>query len=937
MLLLLLSSLFFSRCDYIETGVTKLKNDLSISQSAHNASSFLPVVVNVRVSFPDDEPMADAVVIGINHEYCFRESGRTNSSGWVTLKAIPGNWSFFSYPGRSIQIGLGYFPCVLNQQLTLPIEEITLKPDREVTITLTSTLSGLTDFDGTDIWVTETNVGFFGEVGLAGTTKNNNFTLLTNGCLTARLSLNRKAQLSDPGVIFVSDPTPLEGSIKVNLTSINTAKLTLEFRDKDNNLASGAHVQFHVMERSWQWSPYIVDYSSGNLTFFTSLSNLWVFCGTDIFQDSVRYRMLFNSKHLIPTSGDEMLLRFGGPLSSKVLVTPRSADGFGAATQVMLYTTDAYNNTAMEVWRVPGDRIKPHLVINTTSGKQRETDMDLAFASKILEEFEPSENPQYRITYDFGPYGNKTFEGGLYDVEPLRMIIYETDRLIPQSPAIDDNLRLAQVNYYERLFQSMEELMGVPTDYKIGVISNIMHAGFEDEILHGFKLELPLEIGFPPTWPLGDGFIGHEMGHGRIHKPPANYGLWGESYATLLGYKARTHLFGDNRLFDFLMGSHDLFLRHQHGDPVQNSSDQIETMEFIIYYIHIHYGWNMHRSMILEWENAFVPLRNVLSISSYSEIEQMATIYSFLVGENLAWLYELGGFDVTKERVETGIGLILQDQAQPIVDELKVGETNAVTYTASVPIMLRRVPSGISRISLAVTFNDTFAKVLNVHRRDLTANEDWNLTAISEPSGHLAITLEGSMNITRPGSIAQIDFELFPSDNSELLIEVLSTSTNSGLDTLAQNGRITTNQLSVVRPQQLPFVAESDSRTHYLTMTSNSTIRDFHFDQRHRQISFNVSAPMGTVGFCNITIPIALLNFSSEEWVVLVDGELIVPLVTQNASHTVLCFNYVHSTHHVVIVPEFYPFSILPLFMLVTALTVTVYKRRKARSARAHL
>src|SRR4030042_4240069 len=197
----------------------------------------------------------------------------------------------------------------------------------------------------------------------------------------------------------------------------------------------------------------------------------------------------------------------------------------------MLYTTDASKNVVWEVWKIPGDRVKPHLVITTAGGKQRETDMELAFSSKVLEEFEPSENPRYMITYDFGPYGTKTFEGGLYDSESLDMIIGETDRLIPQSPAIDYTLRSAQVNYYEELFQSMEDLMGVPTDYKIGVISNIMHAGFENEVLHGFKLELPLEIAYPPTWPLGDGFIAHEMGHGRIHKPPTRFGLWGESYA----------------------------------------------------------------------------------------------------------------------------------------------------------------------------------------------------------------------------------------------------------------------------------------------------------------------------------------------------------------------------------------------------------------------
>jgi hypothetical protein len=646
--------------------------------------------------------------------------------------------------------------------------------------------------------------------------------------------------------------------------------------------------------------------------------------------------MLFNSKHLKPNSGEKILLRFGGPLSSRVLITPRAAEGFKPATQVMLYTTDASNNVVMEVWKIPGDRVKPHLVINATGGKQRETDMDIAFASKILEEFDPSENPQYRITYDFGPYGNRTFEGGLYDSESLKMIIDETDRLIPQSPAIDYTLRSAQVNYYENLFQSMEELMGVPTDYKIGVISNIMHAGFEDEVLHGFKLELPLEIGYPPTWPLGDGFIAHEMGHGRIHKLPANFWMFSsdpycriyEAYATLLGYKGRAKLFGSELLFDFLMGGHDLFLRHQHGEAVQSDGDYIEIVEFIIYYIHKNYGWEPHRSMILEWENAFVPIRNVLSLNGFSEIEQMATIYSYLVGENLAWLFKLGSFDVTEDKVNAGLDLILQDQQQSGNDELKIGETTAVTYTVSVPVMLKRVPLGVSKINLTLAFDNRSARILNVLKRDLTINQEWNLTTISESLGRLTIILEGPTNITRPGSIAQLNFELIPTNKSELQIVVLSASTDSGLNVLAENGRVTTSQFSVVRPKGLPFEVICDGNTYYVTISSNSTITNFDFAQTNRTISFDVTAPIGTVGFCNVTIPKELLNAPAEEWTVLVDSEPVDPLVTWNATHTFLYFTYVHSTHQIMIVPELPLFFILPLFMIATLLAAIVYRKK---------
>ena len=888
----------------IDAGQTTGNGQLAqnVPRLYQDESSFLPIVVNVRVLFPDDQPMTDVTVVTINHEYYFRHSERTNSTGWVTFRAIPGNWSFFAFPGRSIQKGVAYFPFTLNRNLGYS-DDIILKPDTEVKVELTSSVEGLIDFDSTEIWVTEASVGFFAEVGMAGVTSQNKLTLFTNGNLTARLSLNKMALPTSLGITFVSDPTFLEGLIEISLASSNTAKLTMEFRDTYNNLASGAHVQFHVMERSWQWSPFIRDYSFGKLTFVTSLSNLTIIAGTDIIRDSTRYRMLFNNKHLKPNAREEILLRFGGPLISRVLTTPKAAEGFKPATQVMLYTTDASGNAVTEVWKIPGDRLKPHLVINTTSGKRKETDMELAFASKILEEFDPSENPQYGITYDFGPYGTRTFEGGLYDSESLKMIIEETDRLIAQSPAIDYGSRFNQVEYYEKLFQSMEELMGVPTDYKIGVISNIMHAGFEDEILHGFKLELPLEIHYPPTWPLGDDFIAHEMGHGRTLKPPANYGLWGESYATLLGYKARARLFEDERLFDFLMGSHDLFLRYQHGDPVLTWYDQIETMQFITYYIDKNYGWDPHRSMILEWENAFVPIRNLLSLNGFSEIEQMATIYSYLVQKNLGWLFNLAGFDVEQDKVDAGLNLIQQSQHQSGKVELKVGETNAVTYTTSVPIMIKRAPQGVSRINLTLTFDNRSARVLNVLKRDLTSSQEWTLTSTSGSSGRLTIVLTGTTNITRPGSIAQLNFELIPSNRSELLISPLNVSINSGQNALAENGRIIMRQLSVVRPKELPFEVIYNDKPYFVTMSSNSTIRNFSFQKTNRILSFNATAPIGTIGFCNITIPKLLLSAVPQEaWIVWVDGVAISRTLTQNTTHASIYFMYTHSVRRIEIV-----------------------------------
>ncbi|MBT0160806.1 PKD domain-containing protein [Candidatus Bathyarchaeota archaeon A05DMB-2] len=87
-----------------------------------------------------------------------------------------------------------------------------------------------------------------------------------------------------------------------------------------------------------------------------------------------------------------------------------------------------------------------------------------------------------------------------------------------------------------------------------------------------------------------------------------------------------------------------------------------------------------------------------------------------------------------------------------------------------------------------------------------------------------------------------------------------------------------------------------------VTVVSNSTIDDFNFSQPLKQISFNVAGPDGTIGFCNVIIPKALLY--GEPWTVLIDGAPVLPTIflTENATHSFLYLTYTHSTHRIQII-----------------------------------
>jgi len=98
-------------------------------------------------------------------------------------------------------------------------------------------------------------------------------------------------------------------------------------------------------------------------------------------------------------------------------------------------------------------------------------------------------------------------------------------------------------------------------------------------------------------------------------------------------------------------------------------------------------------------------------------------------------------------------------------------------------------------------------------------------------------------------------------------------------------------------------------------------------DLNTRTIKFNVTGETGTVGFCRICIPTALLNAT---YTVLLNGTEIpfTLLPCSNNTHSYLYFNYTHSTEEVIIIPEFPTFIALPLFFMIATLAALLKKRK---------
>jgi parallel beta-helix repeat protein len=118
------------------------------------------------------------------------------------------------------------------------------------------------------------------------------------------------------------------------------------------------------------------------------------------------------------------------------------------------------------------------------------------------------------------------------------------------------------------------------------------------------------------------------------------------------------------------------------------------------------------------------------------------------------------------------------------------------------------------------------------------------------------------------------------------------------------------------------FNASSDQ---HVTTISNSSISNFQFNGT--AIIFNVTGVEGTIGFCRICIPTALLN---TPYRVLLNGTEIpcTLLPCSNETYSYLYFNYTHSTQEVIIIPEFQSF-LIPMLLMIATLPAGIAYRRK--------
>jgi parallel beta-helix repeat protein len=149
-----------------------------------------------------------------------------------------------------------------------------------------------------------------------------------------------------------------------------------------------------------------------------------------------------------------------------------------------------------------------------------------------------------------------------------------------------------------------------------------------------------------------------------------------------------------------------------------------------------------------------------------------------------------------------------------------------------------------------------------------------------------------------------------------------------------------------------PYVIDANNTDHYPLMgpitsfgagtwngtscnvdiVSNSTVSNLQVDVADRTVSFNLTGPASTYGFCRLTIPnVIVQDLWHGNFTVLIDNEQWPFTNWTDASYTYVYINYTHSEHEVVIIQEFPSTVAVWLFIALSTIAVVLANRRTPR------
>ena len=231
----------------------------------------------------------------------------------------------------------------------------------------------------------------------------------------------------------------------------------------------------------------------------------------------------------------------------------------------------------------------------------------------------------------------------------------------------------------------------------------------------------------------------------------------------------------------------------------------------------------------------------------------------------------------------------------------KPGEDVTVEGSISASL-IDQIGGEVSTVTLNVTDN----------KGNVTAEEDAEVNDDGEFSATFALPVDAELGSYSIDTMIEVEASV---------LDTLNANIKSKLETSARFEVVSSNA----------FAVNAEGRNFEVDIASNSTVKDFAFEQQDKKVSFVVDGETGTRGVTQITIPKALL---SGEMMVSIDGKAIPPessevvAIANTEEGMTLEINYHHSEHTVEVsgtsvVPEF-PVSMIVMVAAIGSVIATV-------------
>jgi len=599
----------------------------------------------------------------------YEEWGITDNDGLYKFVLPTGNWIFIASSGWDYAImnpNKGVFvetANIINNDTIM-----VLKPRKNLIVKITNEKGSLLPVD--ELYVLSSRYIPAIPPAFIGYSTTGIFTLYTNledQNLTL-ITIKRSSTISD-GYFLVKEITPTQTTNTI--TPINASKLTMYAYEPDGSLSKYWDIGFRLPEL------YL-----GNWFFYFPITGKSVLHITPI-------KAVLNARYIPPgwyyyfesialslEANREYTYSFGGKGFFRLWVIRQN-------TQLWFDIRDMFGNVLAFYSDSRGGR---NITIRIFEGGKEvfKDNIGKYIPGTLIYSIKKTfgELTTFELHIDVGPLGGLgkvSISGLLYDEKHLvKFKEVQSKNFVIHMPVeyfwnISGQVRdLVFIDSLETVYKSMgiyleEDLQNKPHRVEVN-FDWAGAAGVGGTSFVGFGVGVA-------RWPthIHHGYLGvlsHELGHMYSRTPPLIYyvdcPLYCEPQATYLGIEALAYLYGSNYRLWF-WGTHPGFFDYIKGDETVPA---IERAQFIFFYLHKVYGPEIHKDFFQLWANNTV-LKNKLMVRGFGVNETMITLYSYLARENLASLFQIAGYNVSEERVNEGLKLILIENPCYIVHGVK--------------------------------------------------------------------------------------------------------------------------------------------------------------------------------------------------------------------------------------------------------------------------